>query len=49
MDFCNKKEMILKHGLPYKPTTTGAVERFNQTLVKKIRRLDEFGEISQKK
>lgn len=33
----------MKHCSPYTPTTTGAVERFNQSLLRKIRRITEFG------
>jgi transposase InsO family protein len=33
----------LKHGSPYSPTTTGAIERFNQTLMNKIRKITKFG------
>ncbi|KAF9756204.1 hypothetical protein NGRA_3262 [Nosema granulosis] len=32
-----------KHGTPYSPTTTSLVERFNKTLVTKLRKITEFG------
>jgi hypothetical protein len=30
-------------GSPYSPTTTGLVERFNQTLINKLKKLSLFG------
>lgn len=41
--WCKEMEIELKHGSPYTPTTTGAVERFNQSLMRKLRRITEFG------
>lgn len=35
-------------GSPYTPTTTGAVERFNQTLISKIRKPSNFGVVNLK-
>ncbi|KAF9762011.1 Transposon Tf2-11 polyprotein [Nosema granulosis] len=32
-----------KYGSPYNPTTTGLVERFNKTLVGKLRKITHFG------
>jgi len=32
----------VKHGSPYTPTTTGAIERLNQDLIKRLRRISEF-------
>ncbi|KAI4293215.1 hypothetical protein PAPHI01_2489 [Pancytospora philotis] len=45
-EFCARKGIKVKHGAPYTPTTTGAIERFNQTLMSKIRKLSEFGRIA---
>lgn len=42
-DFCKKEGITIKHGSPYSPTTTGAIERLNQTLMRKIRMPSEFG------
>ena len=43
--WCENRNIRLKHGSPYTPTTTGAIERFNQTLIGKLRKLSLFGEI----
>ncbi|MGL5708218.1 MAG: reverse transcriptase domain-containing protein [Aeromonas sp.] len=44
-EFLSKKYKIKwKFGSPYTPTTTGLVERFNQTLMNKIRKLTNFGQ-----
>ena len=42
-EWCTKRGIGWKFGSPYAPTTTGAVERFNQTLLRKLRRLSGFG------
>lgn len=36
-------KIVWKHSSPYHPTTTGSVERFNQTLIQKLRKLTIFG------
>ncbi|KAF9760573.1 Transposon Tf2-6 polyprotein [Nosema granulosis] len=40
---CEKYGIIWKYGSPYNPTTTGLVERFNRTLMSKLRKITEFG------
>ncbi|KAF9761266.1 Retrovirus-related Pol polyprotein from transposon [Nosema granulosis] len=40
---CEKYGFIWKHGSPYNPTTTGLVERFNRTLMEKLKKITEFG------
>ena len=39
--WCRERQITLNHGSPYTPTT-GAVKRFNQTLLQKLRRLTNF-------
>lgn len=41
--WCLERGIVLKHGSPYTPTTTGAIERFNQSLIRKLRRITKFG------
>lgn len=41
--FCEMANIQFKHGSPYTPTTQGCVERFNQTLMNKLRKITEFG------
>ena len=43
ISFCKKHTIRLIHGSPYCPTTTRAVERFNQTLMRKQKKITEFG------
>ncbi|KAI4293353.1 hypothetical protein PAPHI01_2627 [Pancytospora philotis] len=45
-EFCESRGITVKHGSPYTPTTTGAIERLNQTLMSKVRKLSEFGKKS---
>ncbi len=35
-----------KNGAPYKPNSQGRIERFNQTLMNKVRKLSNFGKIN---
>lgn len=42
-NWCNERGINVKHGSPYTPTTTGAIERFNRTLMSKLRKMSEFG------
>lgn len=42
-EFAERKGIIWKYGSPYNPTTTGLVERFNKTLISKLRKITEFG------
>ncbi|KAF9742197.1 Gag-Pol polyprotein, partial [Nosema granulosis] len=41
--FAKERNIIWRFGSPYKPTTTGLIERFNRTLVSKFRKITEFG------
>lgn len=41
--YAKNKNIIWKFGSPYKPTTTGLIERFNRTLGSKLRKITEFG------
>lgn len=41
-EFAKKLRFVLKFGFPYKPTTTGLVERYNKTLLTKLRMISEF-------
>ena len=36
LKYLEKKNIPLKHGAPYKPTSQGAVQRFNQTIQKQL-------------
>lgn len=38
-EYCQSNNIELKHGSPYTPTTQGCVERFNQTIMRKIKKL----------
>lgn len=40
---CTKYGTVIEHGSPYSPTTTCAVERFNQTLMSKLRKITNYG------
>lgn len=42
-DLCGKYNTVWRYGSPYNPTTTGLVERFNRTLVGKLRKITELG------
>ncbi|KAF9763389.1 Gag-Pol polyprotein [Nosema granulosis] len=42
-EYASKIGIEWKFGSPYNPTTTGLVERFNKTLVGKLRKITEFG------
>jgi hypothetical protein len=44
-DFCRINKILIKHGSPYCPTTTGAVERYNQTLMRKLKKICLFGKL----
>jgi len=48
-NLCSEKCIKLLHGSPYTPTTTGAVERFHQTLLSKLKKLTNNGELSWKR
>jgi hypothetical protein len=43
-EISKKYGVIWKFGSPYTPTTTGLVERFNQIIMNKIKKLSNFGE-----
>ena len=47
-DWCQKNNIEIKHGSPYSPTTTGGIERWNQTLLNKLKKLSNFGELNWK-
>ncbi|XP_014613889.1 PREDICTED: uncharacterized protein LOC106792185 [Polistes canadensis] len=42
-EMCKEYDISWKHSSPYNPTTTGLVERFNKTLVGKLRKITEYG------
>jgi hypothetical protein len=44
-EFARQENIKIKHGAPYTPTTTGGIERFNQTLVRKLKKLARYNEI----
>ena len=46
VSLCDKLNIKVLYGSPYTPTTTGSIERLNQSLVRKIRRLSEFNRLS---
>lgn len=48
-DLCRRTEIELRHDSPYNPTTQGCIERFNQTLMGKLRKLTDFGKKSWRK
>lgn len=48
-NFCTDLCISLKHGAPYKPSTQGGIERFNQTFMNKLRKLSENNEDGWKK
>ncbi|KAF9761959.1 Gag-Pol polyprotein [Nosema granulosis] len=41
--FAKERNIIWRFGSPYKPTTTGPIERFYRTLVSKLREITGFG------
>jgi transposase InsO family protein len=41
-DLYSEYNMVWRYVSPYNPTTTGLVERFNRTLVGKLRKITEF-------
>jgi IS30 family transposase len=42
-EMCKRYGIEWKFGSPYSPTTTGLVERFNQTLINNLKKLSRFG------
>lgn len=42
LDFCKIKNIKWIYGSPYHPETQGAVEKFNQTFIRKIRKISNF-------
>lgn len=42
-EWCSDQNITIKHGSPYTPSTQGAIERFNQSLIKKLSKITEFG------
>lgn len=44
-DLAQELGFEIKHSSPYHPQSTGAVEKFNDTLSKKLKKLTNFGEI----
>ena len=44
-NYCESKGIELKHGSPYNPETQGSIERLNQTITRKLKKMTNFGEI----
>jgi hypothetical protein len=43
-NLCQQRGIEVRNGSPYHPQTTGAVERFNKTLLSKLRKMCNFGD-----
>ena len=43
--FAKEQDFKWNHGSPYHPQTQGAVERFNDTILKKLKKISDFGKI----
>ena len=43
--YCESEGVELRHGSPYNPETQGSVERLNQTLTRKLKKMTNFGEL----
>jgi transposase InsO family protein len=43
-EVCNQYGIEQAHGSPYTPTTQGCIERLNQSLIRKLKKLTNFGE-----